>query len=77
VRLYLESSMLGVALVQILYESKLAQYASRFKAMTAAHDRASEMTSDLRLSYNRAKRSLADERLKEITIGMKLAKRFS
>jgi len=69
---YLESTMLQVALVQIIFESKLAQYASRFRAMTAAHDRAGEMTDDLRLQFNRAKRSKADERLKEIITGMKL-----
>ena len=65
--------MLGVALAQVIYESKLAQYASRFKAMTAAHDRAEEMSNDLRLSFNRAKRAQADARLKEIIVGMRLA----
>lgn len=69
---YLESTMLNVALVQIIFESKLAQYASRFRAMTAAHDRAEEMTGDLTIMFNRAKRAKADERLKEIITGMKL-----
>lgn len=70
---YLESTMLGVALSQVILESKLAQYASRFKAMSAAHDRAKESKADLRLQYNRSKRALADERLKEIINAMRLS----
>ena len=69
---YLESTMLGVALSQIILESKLAQYASRFKAMSAAHDRAKESKKELALRYNRTKRSLADERLKEIINAMRM-----
>ena len=70
---YLESTMLGVALAQIILESKLAQYASRFKAMSAASDRAKETSSDLRLEFARAKRAISDERLKEIINSMRLA----
>lgn len=70
---YLESSMLSVALAQVIFESKLAQHASRFKAMTAAHDKAKETRSDLTTQYNRAKRSLADERSKEIINAMRLS----
>lgn len=70
---YLESTMLGVAVAQIILESKLAQYASRFNAMSAAHDRAGETVNDLTLAFNRAKRGLADERLKEIINSMRLA----
>lgn len=69
---YLESTMLGVALSQIILESKLAQYASRFKAMSAAHDRARESKKDLQLQYNRSKRAMADNRLKEIINAMRL-----
>lgn len=68
---YLESLMMGVALTQVLMESKLAQYASRFNAMNAAKHRAKEMGSDYALMYHRAKRAEGDERLKEI---MKIAK---
>lgn len=68
---YLESLMMGVALTQVLMESKLAQYASRFNAMNAAKHRAQEMGSDYSLLYHRAKRAEGDERLKEI---MKIAK---
>lgn len=68
---YLESLMLGVALTQILMESKLSQYASRFNAMNAAKQRAKEMNKEYSLQYYRAKRSEGDERLKET---MKVAK---
>lgn len=68
---YLESLMMGVALYQVLMESKLAQYASRFNAMNAAKHRAREMGSEYSLLYHRAKRSEGDERLKEI---MKIVK---
>jgi len=68
---YLESLMMGVALSQVLMESKLAQYASRFNAMNAAKHRAREMGSEYSLLYHRAKRAEGDERLKEI---MKIVK---
>ena len=71
---HLERSMLTIALSQVILESKLAQYASRFRAMTAANDKAKENSDDVHLQYNRAKRALADERLKEIINGMKKAK---
>jgi F-type H+-transporting ATPase subunit gamma len=63
---YLESVMMGVALIQVIMESKLAQYASRFNAMNAAKHRASDLVNDFDLQYHRAKRAEGDERLKEI-----------
>ena len=68
---HLERSMLGIALSQVILESKLAQYASRFRAMSAANDRADETYNETNLSLNRAKRGLKDERLKEIINGMR------
>jgi ATP synthase F1 gamma subunit len=70
---HLERSMMQIALTQTILESKLAQYASRFKAMSAAKKRANESSDDLRMLYNRAKRSLKDERLKEIMNGLRYA----
>ena len=67
---YMESIMMGVALSQIILESKLAQYASRFNAMSAAHDKAEEINSDLHMSLMRAKRSEDDERTREVINGM-------
>ena len=70
---HLESSMMRIALSQLILDSKLAQYASRFRAMSASHTRADEAKGELRLSYNRAKRAIKDERLKEIVNGMRKA----
>ena len=71
---HLESSMLHIAVSQLILDSKLAQYASRFRAMSASHQRADEAKSELHLSYNRARRGIKDERLKEIINGLKKAK---
>ena len=70
---HLEHSMLEVALGQVILDSKLAQYASRFRAMTAAHDKSDENLHDLHTLFNRAKRAQSDERLKEIINGLKKA----
>lgn len=71
---HLERSMMQIAISQLILESKLAQYASRFRAMSVSHDRAEESRDELHLSYNRARRSAKDERLKEIINGLKKAK---
>lgn len=71
---HLERSMMQIAVSQLILESKLAQYASRFRAMSASHQRADESKSDLHLEYNRAKRGVKDERLKEIINGIKKSK---
>lgn len=71
---HLERSMLKIALSQLILQSKLAQYASRFRAMSASHQRADETKVDLHLAYNRAKRAVKDERLKEIINGIKKSK---
>jgi len=68
---HLEQSMMHIAVSQLILESKLAQYASRFRAMTASHQRADEAKADLHLEYNRAKRAGKDARLKEIVNGLK------
>lgn len=63
---YMERSMLGVALSEVMLESKLAQQASRFRAMSAARSKAKDSESDLVLQFNHADRSIKDERTKEI-----------
>jgi F-type H+-transporting ATPase subunit gamma len=70
---HLERSMMTIALSQVILESKLAQYASRFQAMTASHKRANDSVSEYKLQYNRSKRAIKDERLKEIINGMRKA----
>ena len=72
---HLERSMMQIALSQLILESKLAQYASRFRAMSASYERADEAKAELHLLYNRAKRSIKDERLKEIVNGLKKSRR--
>lgn len=63
---YMESVMMGVALTQILMESKLAGYATRFNSMSRAKQRAKEMIQDMQQDYYRTKRIERDERLQEI-----------
>ena len=65
--------MLNIALIQVILESKLAQYASRFQAMSEAHNRAKESVSELKMVYSRSIRNQKDERLKEIINGIKKA----
>jgi F0F1-type ATP synthase gamma subunit len=71
---HLERSMLQIMLSEVILESKLAQYASRFKAMRMAGDKADEAYTDITRAYSRARRYLKDERLKEIVSGMRKAK---
>lgn len=71
---HLERSMLNIMLGEVIFESKLAQYASRFRAMSGAHKRADESVDDLHLLYSRAKRGVKDERLKEVVNGLRKAR---
>lgn len=71
---HLERSMMQIALSQVILDSKLAQYASRFRAMSEANERADESLSELLLLRNRAKRAVKDERLKEIISGLRKAR---
>lgn len=68
---HMERSMLRVALNEVILASKLAQQASRFRAMSAAQTRAKESAEDLRMQLNYAKRSLKDERAREIINGLR------
>lgn len=68
---YLENSILRLTISQFIYDSRLAQVASRFKAMSAAKERSIETAGELRTEYNRAKRNQVDTRLKESLAGLK------
>ncbi|HZM64395.1 MAG TPA: F0F1 ATP synthase subunit gamma [Candidatus Saccharimonadales bacterium] len=68
---HLERSMVQIALSQVILDSKLAQYASRFRAMNLAHERADDLFTDLTMQYNRTKRRVKDERLKEMINGLR------
>ncbi len=74
---YLESIMMQIAVSQLILDSKLAQYASRFRAMSASNQRASEAKTDLHMEYNRARRAIKDERLKEIVNSLKKTRKKS
>lgn len=68
---YLENSILRLTISQFIYDSRLAQVASRFKAMSAAKERSMTNASELHIEYNRSKRSQVDTRLKESMAGLK------
>ncbi len=68
---HLETSILRLTLTQFIYDSRLAQLASRFRAMTAAKERSIETANNLHTQYSRAKRALVDVRLKESLAGLK------
>ena len=68
---YLENSILRLTISQFIYDSRLAQVASRFRAMSAAKERSVETAGTLHVEYNRAKRNQVDTRLKESLAGLK------
>jgi F0F1-type ATP synthase gamma subunit len=68
---YLENSILRLTISQFIYDSRLAQVASRFKAMSAAKERSISNANELHTEYNRAKRNQVDTRLKESIAGLK------
>jgi len=68
---HLERSMMQITLSEVILESKLAQYASRFRAMSVAKERATDTLDDVSLMYNRARRHEKDERLKEVVNGLR------
>jgi len=70
---HLERSMMEITLSEVILESKLAQYASRFRAMSAAKERANDTLGEVSLDFNRAKRHEKDERLKEVINGLRKA----
>lgn len=68
---YLENSILRLTISQFIYDSRLAQVASRFKAMSAAKERSVDTATQLHTEYNRSKRNQVDTRLKESLAGLK------
>lgn len=68
---HLERTMMEITLSQKILESKLAQYASRFRSMSVAKDRAADSERAVRLAYSRAKRAVGDERIKEVVNGLR------
>lgn len=71
----MEATMMGLAISQTILQSKLAQAASRFNAMTVAQDRASELMKDYKLEFHRSKRAENDRSLREVLISIKKKRR--
>ncbi|MBC7512225.1 F0F1 ATP synthase subunit gamma [Candidatus Saccharibacteria bacterium] len=71
----MESSMMSLALSQVILQSGLAQSASRFNAMTVAEDRAAELLRDYTMEFHRSKRAESDRRLREVLVGIKKKRR--
>jgi len=67
---YLEKVMMEIALGQTILDSRLSQLASRFNAMRQAQDRAQDLAEDLQRLFFSAKRSLSDERIREVVAAM-------
>jgi ATP synthase F1 gamma subunit len=72
---YMESVMLEIALGQVILESRLAQYASRFNAMNGAKIKAKQLQREAGMALHRLKRSINDERTKEVLNVMKLLRK--
>lgn len=68
---YLERTMVQIMLGELILQTKLAQYASRFKAMSLARQKAQDTLADLTWTYNRSKRHIKDEKLKNISNSMR------
>ena len=71
----METTMMNLALSQMILQSGLAQAASRFNAMTVAEDRAGELLGEYKLEYHRSKRAEGDRRLREVLVGIKKKRR--
>lgn len=63
---YMESVMLGIALQQMMLESRLAQFASRFTAMVIANNRAKEVKKTTRLKLLASRRTKRDEDSRQV-----------
>ncbi len=70
---HLENTMMQITLTQTILDSKLAQYASRFRAMRRANDKATDLSAELKREFSRTKRFIADERIKEVINGLSKA----
>ena len=62
---YLESVILNISLTQIIFESRLSEYANRFKTTTVINEKAKDTIKLLKLQYNQTKRRIKDEALRQ------------
>jgi ATP synthase F1 gamma subunit len=66
----MELTMLEIGLAQLILDSRLAQFASRFNAMLVAEDRAKEKHQQLFVSWRKATRDESDKQQKEAEQGV-------
>lgn len=71
---HMETSMLRLTLTHLIFDSRLAQTAARFRAMSTAKERAMDTVAELHTEYNKAKCGVVDQRLKEVIAGLKKMK---
>lgn len=69
---YLEQMMASTILTEIILESNLAQYSSRFNAMSLASTRASDTLKNLKRQYSKLKRHESDEANRRYTNARKV-----
>jgi F-type H+-transporting ATPase subunit gamma len=67
---YMENMMLSTALTEVILESRLAQLASRFNAMSLAHVAAEKRINYLATNISRLKRQRADEDMRRHYLGV-------
>lgn len=68
---YFEQAMIRLTVTEAILDSRLAQDASRFRAMSRANDSANDTAQQLRSQFYHAKRAVVDQRLREIMCGLK------
>lgn len=71
----MEITMMKLALSQSIFDSNLAQAASRFNAMAVAKKRANEILADYMLEFHRSKRADSDRRMREVMVSLKKKQR--
>jgi|GEM_PF-88846 len=68
---YFEQAMIRLTVTEAILDSRLAQDASRFRAMSQANDSANDTAQQLRSQFYHARRAVVDQRLREIMCGLK------
>ncbi|HET6622759.1 MAG TPA: F0F1 ATP synthase subunit gamma, partial [Candidatus Saccharimonadales bacterium] len=68
---HMERSMKGITINEVILSSQLAQQASRFRAMSAARSRARRAAGELGAKLSYTKRTVKDERAREIVSGLR------
>lgn len=67
---YLKKLQIKTIILQLLYESLLAEQAARFLSMDTAYRNADEVLNQTKLSYNKARQTAVTRELTELSAGM-------